>query len=98
MSKNKHRGRAREPSSYVAPHDLAIRRANWAMATDPACVEAFQRRKAAKEELGFTSREEIPRARAAFTAADAEWKRVTLGVFRRVMAEFAEASGDQAAA
>ena len=32
-------------------HDLAIKAANWAMKDDPDCAKAFQRTRAAKEEL-----------------------------------------------
>lgn len=71
---------------YSKPHDLAIRAANWAMKEDPQCVLAHQCRMAAKEELELATRHEVPKARAAFEAANAEWRRITTEVFDRVMA------------
>jgi hypothetical protein len=59
---------------------------NWAMKDDPECVTAHQRRMAAKEELALASRHEIPKARAVFEAANADWRRITSAVFDRVMA------------
>jgi hypothetical protein len=67
-------------------HDTIIKAANWAMKEDPECVAAHQSRMVAKEELKSATRHEIPEARVAFTAADAEWRRVTMEVFRRSMA------------
>jgi hypothetical protein len=66
-------------------HDAAIRAANWAMHDDPACAAAHQRRMATKQELELAGRHEIPKARAAFEAANAEWRRITTEVFDRVM-------------
>jgi hypothetical protein len=71
---------------YGTPHDLAIKAANWAMKDDPACVEAFQIMRAAREELDLATRHEVPKARAAFEAARAEWLRITAMVFDREMA------------
>ena len=73
--------------SYSTPHDLAIKAANCAMKEDMECAAAHQRRMVAKEELALASRHEMPKARAAFEAANAEWQRITSGVFDRVMAE-----------
>jgi hypothetical protein len=71
---------------YGTPHDLAIKAANWAMKDDPDCARAFQIMRAAKEELDLAARHEVPKARAAFTAAKVEWLRITNVVFDRVMA------------
>lgn len=59
---------------YNSPHDAAIRAANWAMKDDPQCVTAH------------LARHEVPKARAVFEAANANWRRVTTEVFDRVMA------------
>jgi hypothetical protein len=69
------------------PHDLAIKAANWAMKDDPECAAAFQRRRVAKQELELATRDEAQTAKAAWEAADTEWKRITKEVFHRVMAE-----------
>jgi hypothetical protein len=68
-------------------HDAAIRAANWAMKDDPVCAAAHQRRMAAKQELELATRHEVPKARAAFEATNAEWRRITTEVFDRVMAD-----------
>lgn len=61
--------------TYGTPHDLAIKAANWVMKDDPKCAAAHQRCM------------EVPKARAAFEAANAEWSKITKKVFNRVMAE-----------
>jgi hypothetical protein len=72
---------------YDTPHDLAIRSANWAMKDDPDCAEAFQRMRAAKKDLELATRHEVPKLRAVFEAAKAEWQQITTVVFDRVMAD-----------
>jgi hypothetical protein len=72
---------------YNTPHDRAIKAANWAMKTDPACAVAHRRRLAAKEELDTALKDEIAPARAAYEAAKAEWERLTMAVFDQAMAE-----------
>jgi hypothetical protein len=72
---------------YNTSHDLAIKAADWAMKTDPACAAAHQRRIAAKEALALASRQETDAAHTAHEAANAEWCRLTHQVFNRVMAE-----------
>ena len=72
---------------YDTPHDRAAKAANWAMQEDPECAAAHRLRMAAKEELALASRHEVPKARAALEAANAEWRRVTKEVFDRVMTE-----------
>jgi hypothetical protein len=74
-------------SKKINSYDFAIGAANWVMKDDPECAAAFQRRRVAKQELELATRHEIPKARAVFEAADAEWKRITKEVFHRVMAE-----------
>jgi hypothetical protein len=72
---------------YDTKHDLAIKAANWAMRDDPECVAAFQKMRTAREELELAARHEVPKARAAYTAAKAEWLRITTEVFDRTMAD-----------
>jgi hypothetical protein len=57
------------------------------MKDDPVCATAHERRMAAKQELELAGRHKIPKARAAFEAANAHWRRITDEVFNRVMAE-----------
>ena len=76
------------PRRYDTPHDRAIKVANWMMKDDPECTAAHRLRMRAKAELASASREEVPKARAALEAANAEWSRITLEVFRRVMADY----------
>jgi hypothetical protein len=71
---------------YDTPHDLAIKAANWAMKDDPDCTKAFQHMQVAKADLKQATRHEVPKARAAFEAAKAEWPHVTTMTFDRVMA------------
>jgi hypothetical protein len=77
----------KEPREYNTPHDLAIKAANWAMKDDPRCAAAHQRRMMAKKDLELATRHEVPKARAAFEAADANWRRITTEVFDHVMAQ-----------
>jgi hypothetical protein len=67
------------------------------MKDDLECAAAHRRRLRAKKELEATAnRDEIPKARAAFEAANAEWSRITLEVFRQVMAGAARGGADAA--
>lgn len=72
---------------YNTPHDLAIKAANWAMKEDPECVKAHRRWLGAKKDLAIAQRGEIAAARAAYEAANAEWNKLTMQVFDRVIAE-----------
>ena len=81
--------RASEPAAraYTTPHDQAIKRADWAMKEDPECAAAHRRRRAKRKELAEAEKREVPKARAALEAAEAEWRRITTIVFDRTMAE-----------
>jgi hypothetical protein len=72
---------------YSTPHDRAIKAANWAMQEDPECAAAHRRRLALKQELAIANRHEVQAVRAAYEAGRAEWERLTIAVFDRVMAE-----------
>ena len=67
--------------------DDVIKAANWAMKEDPACAEAHRLRMIAKRELALASRAELPAARAAYDAANAEWHRLTTEVFDRMVSK-----------
>lgn len=67
---------------YDTPYDLAVKAANRAMKENLECAAAHRRRMTAKQELKLASRHEVPKARAAFEAANTEWRRLN-----RVMAE-----------